>query len=417
MTLLCPVLPGLGSASEIRIDTRSMRIEFSAEGDLLSIESCLPDCSSGNAQRQVLGSYRGLATLSRDSDGLFRFARRDGDYSIELEFEHLPSGERRLWRVPHRGYLLGLDVTRPQSLTIAADLEGPPAAGFTGWLQRSRYIAFNGRRTAMAANRGPVVIGDGSWVGLEGRFWVVLVRPEQPASTHFREFDGATTLQADLEPASAAPHRYTFYAGPRLAKPLAGLGDGLESLAFAEFGPLVAAPSRWLNQAVGWVSERPPGAAGALVLLAALLFLGAVLLSRPKDRLRSGLAVTALLLVVAVVAATVAASPYLLSAVRTGLGDLSRPDVMLLGRPGLPAILGLLTALAMAPSLSGRAAVFTARGPVYRVAVVIVVTLVCWTLPAALMLVLVGATAAILAWQIATRDSPRSTDQRLRPEL
>ena len=217
LILICLVVSGPVHAS-VSIDTRSMQLEFSEYGDLLSMQACLPGCEHPEAFKQRFTSYRGLVSINRDSDGLFTFERNDGDHSIQIEFRNLVSGESRRWRIPHQGYLLGLELSRPQGLSLASgeDFQPRPSSGFSAWLERLRYVRIiDGKVNESGLQAGHSIdLKEKYWAGYRSRFWAALIRPEQETSITSRAGKGPYEAQLDLYSTAVGPHRFTVYAGP-----------------------------------------------------------------------------------------------------------------------------------------------------------------------------------------------------------
>ncbi|NNE06771.1 MAG: hypothetical protein HKN15_13705 [Xanthomonadales bacterium] len=195
-----------------------MRLEFSEFGDLVSVQACLPGCEDSEAISQQFSSYRGFVSINRDSDNLFTFERHDGDHSFQIEFRNLVSGESRRWRIPHRGFLLGLEISRPQGVSMASGEDFRPRAvnGFSAWLESLRYVQIKeGTAHLFDINESvsmPRTSND--WMGFKNRFWVAMIRPEQATRVTTRDGSELNELQLDLHSTAAAPHRFTIYAGP-----------------------------------------------------------------------------------------------------------------------------------------------------------------------------------------------------------
>jgi hypothetical protein len=94
------------------------------------------------AKSQLFSSFRSFVSLNRDTNSMFELQRHNGDHSIELIFRNLVSNEGRRWRIPHDGYLIGLEVSRPQGLVMASGDTFLPreAPGFANWLETLRYV-------------------------------------------------------------------------------------------------------------------------------------------------------------------------------------------------------------------------------------------------------------------------------------
>lgn len=226
-----------------------MQLEFSEFGDLLTLTACFPLCGESAASVQEFNSYRGFISVNRDSDGLFVFERVEGDHSIQVEFRNLVSGEYRRWRIPHRGYLLGLELSRPQALSLASGetFMARTTSGFTAWLEQVRYVVSDDGQFVQSG------VGDSTagrqiearWTGFRNRYWAALVRPGQPVLAEVRNAGEHEEVQVDLYPFSAGGVRFTFYAGPVELDSLESANPELRTLMYAGVW-------RWLR----WLSER-----------------------------------------------------------------------------------------------------------------------------------------------------------------
>lgn len=226
-----------------------MQLEFSEFGDLLKLTACFPLCGEPAASVQEFNSYRGFISVNRDSDGLFIFERIDGDHSIQVEFKNLVSGEYRRWRIPHRGYLLGLELSRPQALSMASGetFMARTTSGFTAWLEQLRYVVSD-EGQFIQSGIGDATPGrqiEARWTGFRNRYWAALVRPGQQVLAEVRNAGEYEEVQIDLYPLSAGEIRFTIYAGPLELDSLKSANPELRTL-------LYAGSWRWLR----WLSEK-----------------------------------------------------------------------------------------------------------------------------------------------------------------
>lgn len=274
LILICLVIFGPVHAS-VSIDTRSMQLEFSEYGDLLSMQACLPGCEHPEALKQRFTSYRGLVSINRDSDGLFTFERNDGDHSIQIVFQNLVSGESRRWRIPHQGYLLGLELSRPQGLSLASgeDFQPRPSSGFSAWLERLRYVRIiDGKVSESGLQAGHSIDLAGQyWAGYRSRFWAALIRPEQETSITSRASKGPYEAQLDLYSTAAGPHRFTVYAGPVERYSLENANSELGRLMYPGTGHWSGWILRALHSALNTFYTLIHHAGASVILLALLV--------------------------------------------------------------------------------------------------------------------------------------------------
>ena len=117
LTLSILVLP---ARANVLVDTENLQLRFSAWGDLRSVRACLPACGDSGSRSQEFDSYRGFLSLNRDSDMVFKLERHDSDAYIQLLFTNLFSNEVRRWQIPHSGWLIALEISKAQPLTLPA---------------------------------------------------------------------------------------------------------------------------------------------------------------------------------------------------------------------------------------------------------------------------------------------------------
>ena len=68
--LIAGLVQSLSAA--ITVDTQSLHLQFSEQGDLLRVESCFPTCSEEGAKTRVLSSQNGMFVFERDAKSQFQ---------------------------------------------------------------------------------------------------------------------------------------------------------------------------------------------------------------------------------------------------------------------------------------------------------------------------------------------------------
>ena len=108
-----------------------------------------------------------------------------------------------------------------------------PAPGFSAMLDRvSRVVIAGGGVSAVGDDaRDPTPLDAGDWVGFRGRFWAVLLRPDEASVLEPRSGASAALVTAG-EPGRLS-WRYTFYSGPLESRVLTRADPGLERLLFS----------------------------------------------------------------------------------------------------------------------------------------------------------------------------------------
>ena len=276
--------------ADIPVDTESLQLRFSEYGDLLSVNACLPACGSDGSRSQEFESYRGFISLNRDSGVMFEFERYDGDNAIDLVFTNLFSDEVRRWRIPHTGWLLGLEISRSQDMAMASgDAFFPPdSAGFGAWLESIRYVIFEDsdpKQTGLDEDLEPWQL-DSSWLGYRNRYWAAMIRPDQPVLANLRTGAEQSEAQIELSPALPGSIRYMIYAGPVEPGSLESAHSELGSLMYSGLWFWLA----WISMAFYWmlaaIHSLVPNWALAIILMSLLVQLIMKPLNRMAERLQ-----------------------------------------------------------------------------------------------------------------------------------
>jgi YidC/Oxa1 family membrane protein insertase len=287
IVLLCLSLP---IQANIPVDTESLRLRFSAYGDLVSARACLPGCGSPGSRSQEFESYRGFISLNRDSGMAFEFERIDGDNAIDLVFTNLISSEVRRWRIPHSGWLLGLEVSRSQEMAMASGKEffPPEVAGFGAWLESIRYVVFEGNKLRQSGLEESVESfqQESAWLGYRNRYWAAMIRPEQSVSATLRTGKNQSEAQVDLSPSLTGVSRYMIYAGPVEPEALDSAHPELGALMYSGLWFWLG----WICQALFWllaiIHSLVPNWAVAIILMSLLIQLIMKPLNNVADRLQ-----------------------------------------------------------------------------------------------------------------------------------
>lgn len=272
-------------SAEIPVDTESLQLRFSDYGDLVSIHACLPKCGVAGAHEQEFSSYRGFVSINRDSGVVFELERHNGDSSVELVFTNLFTNEVRRWRIPHKGFLIGLEMSKAQDLSMASGeaFFPPDVAGFGGWLESLRYVVLTDgkvRQTGLDEDT-QAWAQEAGWLGYRNRHWAAMISPgEQSVRAAFRTGHDQAEAQVDLAPADSGALRYMIYAGPVEPAALEKGHPDLGALMYSGLWSWLA----WISAAFAWMLSNIhsfiPTWGGAIILLSVLV----QLLMRPFNR-------------------------------------------------------------------------------------------------------------------------------------
>jgi YidC/Oxa1 family membrane protein insertase len=261
--------------AEVAIDTETLQLKFSDFGDLVSVTACLPSCADPGVRTQEFDGYRGFLSLNRDSGVVFERERKDGDSSVQLEFTNLFSNETRSWRIPHHGYLLGLEVSRPQDMAMVSGKSflPPKVAGFGAWLETIRYVVFEDgqlRQYGLTDTREDSQL-EQAWLGYRNRYWAAMIRPEQLADIATRTDESQLEAQLDIVTVADDPSRYMLYVGPIEPSALRAAHPDLEKLMYAGLWSWLAWICKALFLLLGYIHSLIPSWALAIIVMSLLV--------------------------------------------------------------------------------------------------------------------------------------------------
>ena len=287
---------GIPAHAEIPVDTETLSLKFSDFGDLLSVRACLSACGAEDARSQMFDSYRGFISLNRDSGTVFELERLDSDKSIDLIFTNLVSNEVRRWRIPHSGWLLGLETSRPQGLAMVSGeaFMPPDAAGFGAWLESVRYVVFEGDGLRQSGLEEEVEDWQLSseWTGYRNRHWAAMIWPDKPMLASLRTGGQQEEAQLELSPQEGKSSRYMIYAGPVEPSALESGHQDLGRLMYSGLWSWLA----WICQALFWllasIHSLVPSWVMAIILMSLLVQLVMKPLNGMAERLQDDVRAT-----------------------------------------------------------------------------------------------------------------------------
>lgn len=270
--------------AEILVDTESLKLKFSEYGDLIHVHACLPNCADPAARTQDFDSYRGFLSINRDSGVVFNLDRIDGDHSVRLVFSNKFTNEIRSWRIPHSGWLLGLEVSRPQDMSMASGKSFEPSdvAGFGGWLESLRYVVFDQTKiiqTGLAEDTDSFEL-EQNWSGYRSRYWAAMIKPEGAMNVALRTGETQLEAQLDLSSTSAGPTTFMIYTGPVEPVALKAAHAGLEGLMYSGLWFWLRWVCQLLFVLLSIIQTVVPNWAVAIVVMSLLVHL----LMRPLNR-------------------------------------------------------------------------------------------------------------------------------------
>lgn len=228
--------------------------------------------------------------MNRDFGVAFELERFDGDKTVGLVFTNLISNEVRSWRIPHKGYLLGLEISKPQGMALASGeaFNPPKVSGFGAWLESLRYVVFDSgdiRQFGLEDER-EAWQQDQAWMGYRNRYWAAMVRPDQAVVATIRTGEEQSEAQLDISPGGDGPFRYLVYTGPVEPSALANAHPDLEQLMYSGLWFWL----RWIAQGffhlLAFIQAMIPGWAMAIILMSLVIQLVMWPLNRWAERLQ-----------------------------------------------------------------------------------------------------------------------------------
>jgi YidC/Oxa1 family membrane protein insertase len=247
------------SARRVHVTTDRLDVAFALEGaSPVAWRACHPSCARADA-----GSGTSVRFAAEDEPPQARLALRGAGARVDLQrlpftvavtedprarivtfAADLPVEGVRLvksFELSRDGYLtvMTVRVLGPNAVAFmdgrrleiemgaGRELFPPPAAGFAAMLDRVGRVVVAGTEVRGVPDGGGAAVRAGDWAGVRGRFWALVLRPDEAGALAARPRVGFT-LVAD-EPARLS-WRYTFYSGPIERRALAQADPPLERM-------------------------------------------------------------------------------------------------------------------------------------------------------------------------------------------
>lgn len=222
---------GAVAAAETSVTTDSLRLTFDAAGNLAGAIACFPACSGDRVRVQQFADG-GVVRLDGPDAG-WRLAEASGDGFRELTFSG-PGGASRTWRIPRRGYVLGLSVEGGGGLALHSgeSFRPRPAAGFGNWLEQARYVVIDGGSVRQIGLDDDAVeaLEVSGWAGYRNRYWTLMAQPFRAAPVTPAVAEGRE--DAELVFAEAAGD-WSIYLGPVEPRLLQQADPALQKVLYA----------------------------------------------------------------------------------------------------------------------------------------------------------------------------------------
>ena len=247
--LLLGLVFSVSVQADISVETESLRLHFSEQGDLLRSEACFPDCSGDDSLRRELSAEQGMLVFEKQSPLSGQILREHIDAATLLSFPDQNGQIQRRWQIPDEGWLISVTSVMAETATLASGAGFRPAdsSGFGYLLEQSRYLIFDGSSVetiGLDADEQITRTSNG-WFGFRNRFWTVMVLSDKPLTVEAAT--GETREDASMLITSSAPAlELSLYLGPIEPKVLSQTAVELESLMYSGLWFWL----RWICQAL-----------------------------------------------------------------------------------------------------------------------------------------------------------------------
>ena len=247
--LVLGLVQSVSAVAEIAVDTESLRLRFSEQGDLLRVEACFPVCSDQGANTRVLSAGQGMLVFDQGSSRDLQLKREYKNMTTMLSFTDPTGRVLRRWQIPDQGWKVS--VTSPAALkaSLMSGVDFRPAAssGFGYLLEQSRYLIFDGTSVTTIGldDTGQATRVSNGWLGFRNRFWTAMALPAAPLS--ITPLTGESVEDARIEMESTGQgFALDIYLGPIEPGALSEAASELESLMYSGLWFWL----RWICQAL-----------------------------------------------------------------------------------------------------------------------------------------------------------------------
>jgi len=248
--LISGLVQPLTALAAISVDTESLRLQFSEQGDLLRVESCFPTCSDKGAKTRVLSAENGMFVFEQDSATQYQLERKHEERATVLVFSDVNGRAGARWDIPDTGWVISVVTPGVGKATLMSGehFRPAPSSGFGYLLEQSRYLFFDGSDVDIMGldESEPVIREVSGWFGFRNRFWTAMILPdaslEASARTGEEVEDAAVSMLLNME----NPHHLDLYLGPVEPVALSEAASELENLMYSGLWFWL----RWICQAL-----------------------------------------------------------------------------------------------------------------------------------------------------------------------
>lgn len=272
------------------VQTESLRLQFSVQGDLLRTEACFPSCTDGQTNTRVLSGSEGMFVFPGEGQSSMNVKRSREENSTVLEFSGSNGQVTRRWQIPDTGWKVSLSVsgTSAASMESGTDFRPQPSSGFGNLLEQSRYLFFDGSDVTIIGldDDDEVSLATAGWFGFRNRFWAAMVLSDSSLPLNAKTGEGIEEAEVSMQFEGAGRYSLSLYLGPVEPTALAQSAPELEDLMYSGLWFWL----RWICQALYYlldaIEKVIPGWGLSVMVLSVVVGLLMRPLSKIADRLQ-----------------------------------------------------------------------------------------------------------------------------------
>lgn len=276
--------------ADIAVETQSLKLLFSDQGDLMQVEACFPDCTAKKVKRGKLSAEKGMLVFEPTGALPLEFERKVVNSQTILTFRDVAGNEIRRWEIPNQGWMVSLALKSAAQIKLhAGDAYTPPnTSGFGYLLEQTRYLLFDNSdiESFGTDNTEDAQHSSSGWFGFRSRFWAALILPERSVLLNFDTGEAVVDAAVTILTNSNDLQVMKLYIGPIEPEAL--------NKAAAELGGLMYSGLwfwlRWICQGfyslLGGIVVLVPNWGFAIMLLSVLVVVVMLPLSRYAERLQ-----------------------------------------------------------------------------------------------------------------------------------
>jgi len=248
--LISGLVQPLTALAAISVDTESLRLQFSEQGDLLRVEACFPTCSDKGAKTRMLSAENGMFVFEQDGSTPYQHERRHGDRTTVLTFSDGSGRAGARWKIPDTGWVISVVTPAVGKATMMSGEEFRPApsSGFGYLLEQSRYLFFDGSDVEIMGldESEPVTREVSGWFGFRNRFWTAMILPNASLEVSARTGEAVEDAAVSMLLNTENPQHLDLYLGPVEPVALSEAATELEDLMYSGLWFWL----RWICQAL-----------------------------------------------------------------------------------------------------------------------------------------------------------------------